>query len=291
MRWTPGGTSRNIEDRRGSSGGGFAGGGFPVGPGMGLGGIVVLVLALLFGGNVFDGGDEGTDPNAPTATRGGEVAIDESPEERERVQFVSFVLDDAQNFWTQALPQAGAPYRDAKLVLFRRRVNSACGSAEAAMGPFYCPIDEKVYIDLGFYDELQRRFGAPGDFAQAYVLAHEIGHHVQNVLGEAGRVREMQERRPDQANELSVRLELQADCLAGVWGRNAQQRQRLDPGDLEEGLAAAAAVGDDRIQSQATGQVRPESFTHGSSEQRTRWFMRGFQSGDPRSCNTFEGAV
>ena len=292
MRWTPGGTSRNIEDRRGSSGGGFAGGGFPVGPGMGLGGLVVLVLALLFGGNVFDGGgDEGTAPSAPTATQGGDVAIEETPAERERVQFVSFVLDDAQTFWTQALPQIGTPYRDAKLVLFRRAVSSGCGAAQSAMVPFYCPIDEKVYIDLGFYDELQRRFGAPGDFAQAYVLAHEIGHHVQNVLGEAGRVREMQERRPDLANELSVRVELQADCYAGVWGRNAQQRQRLDPGDLEEGLAAASAVGDDRIQSQATGRVHPESFTHGTSEQRTRWFMRGFQSGDPRSCNTFEGAV
>ena len=291
MRWTPGGTSRNIEDRRGSSGGGFAGGGFPVGPGMGLGGIVVLVLALLFGGNVFDGGDEGTDPNAPTATRGGEVAIDESPEERERVQFVSFVLDDAQNFWTQALPQAGAPYRDAKLVLFRRRVNSACGSAEAAMGPFYCPIDEKVYIDLGFYDELQRRFGAPGDFAQAYVLAHEIGHHVQNVLGEAGRVREMQERRPDQANELSVRLELQADCLAGVWANHAEQRYKfLDPGDIDAALQTASAIGDDMLQRRAQGRVVPDSFTHGTSEQRKRWFSTGFREGTIKACNTFAAA-
>ncbi|HYD52485.1 MAG TPA: neutral zinc metallopeptidase, partial [Gemmatimonadaceae bacterium] len=230
-------------------------------------------------------------PSSPTASQEGDVAVNETPEERELSQFVSFVLDDTQTFWAQALPQVGQQYRDARLVLFRRVVRSGCGTAQSAMGPFYCPLDEKVYIDLGFYDELRRRFGAPGDFAQAYVLAHEIGHHVQNVVGEAGRVREMQERRPDAANQLSVRLELQADCYAGVWGRSAQQRQKLDPGDVDEGLAAAAAVGDDRIQEMSSGQIRPESFTHGSSEQRKQWFMRGFQSGDPRTCNTFEGGV
>jgi uncharacterized protein len=289
MRWTPGGTSRNIEDRRASGGGG----GFPVGPGMGLGGLVILVLSLLFGGNVFDGGDGGPEPTPPgqTTTQSGDVAVDETPAEKELVQFVSFVLDDAQRVWVEKAPALGTNYREAKLVLFRNVVRSGCGVAQSAMGPFYCPLDEKVYIDLGFYDELRRRFGAPGDFAQAYVLAHEIGHHLQKVTGTAGRVREMQERRPDLQNELSVRLELQADCYAGVWGRSTEQRQLLEQGDVEEGLGAAAAVGDDRIQEMSTGSIRPESFTHGSSEQRKRWFMRGFESGDPRSCDTFVGGV
>ena len=289
MRWTPGGMSKNIEDRRGGGGGG----GFPVGPGMGIGGLIVLVLSLLFGGDILDGGGGGGAPipPQPSTTQGGDVAVNETAEERELTQFISFVLDDAQAVWAQELPKVGAQYRDARLVLFRRVVRSGCGVAQAAMGPFYCPLDEKVYIDLGFYDELRKRFAAPGDFAQAYVLAHEVGHHVQNVLGTAGRVREMQERRPDVANELSVRMELQADCYAGVWGRSAQQRQKLDPGDVEEGLAAAAAVGDDRIQEMSTGQIRPESFTHGSSEQRKRWFMRGFESGDARNCDSFAGAI
>lgn len=282
--------SRNIEDRRGGGGGG--GGGFPVGPGMGIGGLIVLVLSLIFGGDILDGGDGGGSvPPQPTTTQGGDVAVNETAEERELTQFISFVLDDAQNVWAQELPKIGAQYRDARLVLFRRVVRSGCGVAQAAMGPFYCPLDEKVYIDLGFYDELRKRFAAPGDFAQAYVLAHEVGHHVQNVMGTAGRVREMQERRPDVANDLSVRMELQADCYAGVWGRSAQQRQKLDPGDVEEGLAAAAAVGDDRIQEMSTGQIRPESFTHGSSEQRKRWFMRGFESGDARNCDSFAGGI
>ena len=288
MRWTPGGMSRNVEDRRGGGGGGF-----PVGPVGGLGGIVILVLSLLFGGDIFSGGGEqgAPVPGSPTQAEGGDVSVAQSPEEAQLAQFVSFVLDDAQTYWAQALPQVGTQYRDARLVLFRRIVRSGCGTAQAAMGPFYCPLDERVYIDLGFYEELRRRFGAPGDFAQAYVLAHEIGHHVQNVVGDAGRVREMQERRPDVANQLSVRLELQADCYAGVWGRSAQQRNKLDPGDVNEGLAAAAAVGDDRIQEMSTGQIRPESFTHGSSQQRQAWFMRGFESGDPRSCNAFEGGI
>ena len=288
MRWTPGGTSRNIEDRRGSGGGGF-----PVGPGMGLGGLVILVLSLLFGGNIFDGGGDAPAPTPPgqTTTQSGDVAVNESPAEKELVQFVSYVLDDAQRIWVEKTPALGAEYREAKLVLFRNAVRSGCGVAQSAMGPFYCPLDEKLYIDLGFYDELRRRFGAPGDFAQAYVLAHEIGHHVQKVTGTAGRVREMQERRPELQNELSVRMELQADCYAGVWGKSTEQRQLLEQGDVEEGLNAAAAVGDDRIQEMATGSIHPESFTHGSSEQRKQWFMRGFQSGDPRSCNTFEGGT
>ncbi|HKG93122.1 MAG TPA: neutral zinc metallopeptidase, partial [Gemmatimonadaceae bacterium] len=201
------------------------------------------------------------------------------------------VLDDAQNVWHEVLPKYGSQYQDTRLVLFRNYVQSGCGTAESAMGPFYCPLDQKVYIDLGFYDELRRRFGADGDFAQAYVITHEIGHHVQNVLGTASRVRELQERRPNQANDLSVRMELQADCYAGVWGASLKQRGQLDPGDVEEGLNAASAIGDDRIQQQSGRGVHPESFTHGSSAQRVTWFRRGMESGDPRNCDTFAGSI
>jgi len=204
------------------------------------------------------------------------------------VQFVSFVLDDAQNTWKKILADR---YRDAKLVLFRGAVESACGFAQAAMGPFYCPRDEKVYIDLSFYDDLRRRFGAQGgDFAQAYVLAHEIGHHVQRLRGIDERVRAAQEQQPGAQNELSVRLELQADCFAGVWGHSTAQRDILERGDIEDALNAAAAIGDDRLQKMSQGRVVPESFTHGSSKQRVEWFRRGFDGGDPKSCDTFRGA-
>jgi uncharacterized protein len=283
MRWTPGRISRNIEDRRGASGGiGM------MGPGMGIGGVVLLVLALLFGQDVFEGGAPGT-----TVTSGGTTtadgAINETPEERRLVEFVSFVLDDVQETWARVLPRYGTQYREAKLVLFRNAVRTACGDMPSAAGPFYCPVDEKAYVDLGFYDDLRRRFGAPGDFAQAYVLAHEIGHHVQHVLGTDVRVRQVQQSRRDMANELSVRLELQADCYAGVWAHSTEQRRLLESGDVEEALGAAAAVGDDRIQQQTTGMVRPESFTHGSSAQRMEWFRRGLSSGSPEACDTFKG--
>jgi predicted metalloprotease len=269
---------------------GFGGGGFGIGKGMGLGGtIIVLILGLLFGGDIFSGGGGGGGGVPTTATEQG--SIEETPEERRLVEFVSFVLDDAQRVWTDILPNYGGQYRDAKLVLFRDYVQSGCGTGQSAMGPFYCPVDEKVYIDLGFYDALQQRFGAPGDFAQAYVIAHEIGHHVQNVTGTASEVRQMQSARPGQANALSVRLELQADCYAGIWGNSTNSRQILERGDVEEGLNAAAAIGDDRIQRESGGGVSPESFTHGTSEQRVRWFRRGLESGDPRTCNTFEGGV
>ena len=285
MRWTPGGRSKNVEDLRGRRG---FGGGLPIGKGMGVGGtILVLILGLLFGGDIFGGGGG---PGVPTtATETG--AIEETPEERRLVEFVSFVLDDAQRVWSEVLPKYGGQYREAKLVLFRDYVQSGCGTGQAAMGPFYCPLDEKIYIDLGFYDALKERFGAPGDFAQAYVIAHEIGHHVQNVTGTASEVRQMQQARPGQANALSVRLELQADCYAGIWGHSTSQRQILEQGDVEEALGAAAAIGDDRIQSQSRGGVSPESFTHGTSEQRARWFRRGLESGDPRTCSTFEGGI
>jgi predicted metalloprotease len=285
MRWTPGNESSNIEDRRGSSGGGGGFGGLHFGIG---GTIIVLVLSLLFHRNLFTLLGDGGSTTTTTAT--GDAALppaNETPAEHKEVQFVSFVLDDAQQTWAKILPQEGAQWHDAKLVLFRDGVQSACGQAETAMGPFYCPLDEKVYIDLGFYDELRDRFGAPGEFAQAYVLAHELGHHVQHLEGIDERMRRLQQQHPDQANELSVRLELQADCYAGVWGHSTDQRQLLDPGDMQSGLQAAASVGDDRLQKASTGRVTPESFTHGTSEQRSAWFKRGFDSGDPKACDTF----
>ena len=283
MRWNPGHRSVNVEDRRGAGGGFMRGAG-----GMGAGGLVILViLSLIFGRDFVS---LASDPGVaqPGAESGEVPPAETTPEEERLVSLVSFVLDDAQDTWRQVSSEMGTPYRDAKLVLFRDAVQSACGFAEAATGPFYCPADEKVYIDLGFYEELQQRFGAPGDFAQAYVLAHEIGHHVQNLLGTEAQVREARTRRADLANELSVRLELQADCYAGVWGHSAAQRQKLESGDVEEGLAAAAAVGDDRLQRMGGGRVVPESFTHGSSAQRQEWFQRGFEGGRPDACDTFK---
>jgi predicted metalloprotease len=252
---------------------------------IGLGGAaVLLVLSLVFKQNFFALLGDGGGGAEPTAA--GPVAS--TPEEEKKVEFVSFVLDDAQATWARLFQARGKTYEHAKLVLFRDAIQSACGFAEAATGPFYCPGDAKVYIDLGFYDELQQRFGAPGDFAQAYVLAHELGHHVQRLLGTESQVREQQQQRPDLANQLSVRLELQADCYAGVWGHETAQRDILDPDDVDEGLGAAAAVGDDRIQRMQGQGVHPEGFTHGSSEQRTSWFRRGFESGRPEDCDTFK---
>jgi hypothetical protein len=245
---------------------------------------VLLLLSFIFKRDFFalvgGGGAPGGRP-AQTAPRSS------SPEEDKLVQFVSFVLDDDQKAWTEIFAKSGKTYRHAKLKLFTDTVRSGCGFAETAMGPFYCPADEKVYIDLGFYRELRDRFGAPGEFAEAYVIAHELGHHVQKLLGISDQVERAQQQNPRSANALSVKLELQADCLAGVWGYTAKQRNILDPGDLDDGLRAASAVGDDRIQKQATGQVHPETWTHGSSEQRARWFRTGFDSGDMGRCDTF----
>lgn len=284
MKWTPGKQSRNIEDRRGA-------GGVGMGRGVGLGGgALLLVLSLLFGRNLFE--EVQPAPGGSVAAPGGSVApISETPEERERAQFISFVLDDVQATWTRIFQASGGQYQEAKLVLFRNVVESGCGVAESAMGPFYCPLDQKAYIDLGFYDELHNRFGAQGDFAQAYVLAHELGHHVQNLLGTDTRIRQMQQSRPEVANDLSVRVELQADCFAGVWANSTNERRLLHQGDLEEALGAASAVGDDRIQGQTRGRINPESFTHGTAAQRTSWFQRGFTSGNPESCDTFAGAI
>jgi len=275
MRWTPGGRSGDLEDQRG--GGGM---GLPLGRGgLGIGGVLILlVLSFIFKQDFLSlvGG------GGPSAAVPGHAVND--PAEERQVQFVSFVLDDSQRTWQELL---GGKYRNAKLVLFRDAVQSACGVAGAATGPFYCPQDEKVYIDLSFYEELSRRFGAPGDFAQAYVLAHEIGHHVQKLLGIEPRVHQMMEAAPQQANALSMRMELQADCFAGVWGHATQQRNLLEAGDVEEGLAAAAAVGDDHIARMAGRATSPESFTHGTSAQRSEWFQRGFRSGSLADCNTF----
>jgi len=280
MRWTPGGPSADLEDDRGSSGGG----GGPL-PKLGIGGfLVLLVLSFIFKKDFFalvGGGGAPGGPPAQTAPRAS------SPEEDKLVQFVSFVLDDDQKAWTEIFAKSGKTYRHAKLKLFTDNVRSGCGFAETAMGPFYCPADERVYIDLGFYRELRDRYGAPGEFAEAYVIAHELGHHVQKLLGISDQVERAQQNDPRHAKELSVKLELQADCLAGVWGHAAQQRNILDPGDLDDGLRAAAAVGDDRIQKQATGQVHPETWTHGSSEQRVYWFKRGMDTGDVNNCDTF----
>ena len=282
MRWNPGGRSEDLEDRRGEGGGGMQFGGIH----LGLGGVVILfILSLVFKRDFLSLLGNGDSAGTGTVATRTDPARDQ--QEEPMVQFVSFVLDDAQKTWPQILAQQGVQYRHAKLVLFRDGVQSACGSAQTASGPFYCPNDEKVYIDLGFYDELKERFGAPGDFAQAYVLAHEIGHHVQKLLGTEQKMRQAQERNPDAANQLSVRLELQADCFAGIWGHSTEQRKLLEAGDVQEALNAASAVGDDRLQKQATGRVNPDSFTHGTSAQRTEWFQRGFTSGDISACNTF----
>ncbi len=260
------------------------------GAGVGLGGMAILfVLSLFFGQDFFSllgavGGGGGSLATAPPGRTTGAA----SAAEEETVDFVSFVIDDLQTTWNQTLPRSmGTQYQTTQLVLFRDAIQSACGFASAASGPFYCPGDAKVYVDLSFFDELRRRFGAPGDFAQAYVLAHEVGHHLQNILGIESQVRRLQRTRPSARNQLSVMMELQADCFAGVWGFSTAQRNILEPGDVEEGLRAAAAIGDDRIQRQSTGRVNPESFTHGSSQQRVQWFRQGFQTGDPNTCDTY----
>jgi hypothetical protein len=280
MRWRRGERSESLEDRR-------AEGGRRLGsaPQIGLGGLLLLLaISYFFGQDLLTPVLEQTQTmNVPAETPAGGPPAQTSPEEEERVEFVSFVIDDLQSTWTSVL----SGYQPTKLVLFRGAIQSGCGYAEAAMGPFYCPLDEKVYIDLAFYEELRRRFGAPGDFAQAYVIAHEVGHHVQKQLGIEQEVRRAQRARPGAANALSVRMELQADCFAGVWGHSTARRDILERGDVEEGLNAAAAIGDDRIQQQSTGQVQPEGFTHGSSEQRVAWFRRGLESGDPNACDTF----
>lgn len=279
MRWQLGRRSDNVEDQRGM---GVAG---PVVIGGGIGSLLLALVVSLLGG----------DPSAvlqqappqqvqrPAAT---------SPQDDQLKEFVSVVLADTEDTWSQLFRQMGRTYEDPKLVLFSGAVKSACGMAQSAMGPFYCPLDRKVYIDLSFYRDLKYRHNAPGDFAQAYVIAHEVGHHVQNQLGISSKVQRAQQQvSRSQANQLSVMLELQADCFAGVWANHAeQQRQILERGDLEEALNAASQIGDDRLQQQSRGYVVPDSFTHGSSTQRVRWFSQGFKTGSINQCNTFNAS-
>ena len=278
MRWQMGRRSDNIEDRRGIGGGGIAVGG-------GIGTIVLVVLALFFGVDpsvVLQGGGS---PAPPAVER-----RPPPPEQDQLKDFVAAVLGDTEDTWREVFARMKREYREPKLVLFSDVVQSSCGTAQSAVGPFYCPSDQKVYLDLSFFRDLREGFRAPGEFAQAYVIAHEIGHHVQNLIGISERVRSLQSRAGErEANALSVRIELQADCFAGVWANNANRsRQILEQGDIEAGLNAAAAIGDDRLQRQARGYVVPDAFTHGSSTQRVRWFRQGLDSGDVRACDTFK---
>ena len=281
MRWQQDHQSPNVIDARGRGSSGGLGG-----MRLGLGGFLVVgILSVVFRTNLFAllGGDTAPPRGATSAS----PPRPSSAEETRQVHFVSFVLDDVQDNWTRIMPALGRAYEPARLVLFTEAIETGCGAADSAIGPFYCPADQRVYIDLGFFRELRARFGAPGDFAQAYVLAHEVGHHAQRLLGIEARTRAMQSQSPARENDLSVRLELQADCFAGVWAHSTQQRNLLESGDLEEALAAAAAVGDDRIQRSAGRRVNPERWTHGSAQQRESWFRRGWSTGDPQRCDTF----
>jgi uncharacterized protein len=269
--------SANVEDRRGMGGKTLVGGG--------IGGLIIVLIITFMGGNpdeiLNDLGATGTDQN---------VAYEETEEEKELAEFVSVVLADTEEVWSSLFAEEGLTYKEPKLVLYSGSVQSACGAAGSAVGPFYCPGDQKLYIDLSFYQELQNKFQAPGDFAMAYVIAHEVGHHVQTLLGTSGQVNELRQRlSQEEFNKYSVKLELQADYYAGVWAHHAQGMNLLEEGDLEEALTAASAVGDDTIQKRAQGYVVPESFTHGSSKERKNWFYKGFESGTIEGGNTFEG--
>ncbi len=299
MLWRGGRRSDNIEDRRGAGGfgggglgGGLGGGGFGGGRtiGGGLGLLAIVVVAMLFGVDptaLLQGLDPGT--GSSYAPDEGAVTTGTSANDDEMKQFVAVVLADTEDTWTQQFGDMGKSYQDPVLVLFSGQVRSACGFAQAAMGPFYCPGDSKVYIDLAFYDEMRQRFQAPGDFAQAYVIAHEVGHHVQHLLGITDQVDQLRGRLGEaEGNALSVRVELQADCFAGVWAFHANQdRKIVEAGDVEEALNAATAIGDDRLQEESQGYVVPDSFTHGSSAQRVHWFQTGLQGGDIAACDTF----
>ena len=279
--------SDNIEDRRGS---GSGGGGFPGGRGgMGLGGLIVVLIGYFVFGVDLTGMVSGNSaPSAQVASQQSAGPVKQTGEEAQLRELSGVVLASTEEAWAAYFQKHGATYREPKMVLYRGATSTACGTGQSAMGPFYCPADEKVYLDLAFYDDMKNQLHAEGDFAFAYVIAHEVGHHVQNLLGINQKVSQAQRSSSKkQANQLSVALELQADCFAGVWGQHVQKQGLLEIGDVEKAMNAAAAVGDDRLQQQATGRVVPDSFTHGSSEQRMQWFNRGFQSGDPAQCNTF----
>jgi len=279
MLWENGRRSENVEDRRGIGVGGIAGGGVGV--------VVIALIAMFFGVDPRVILQEAGQGQAPS---GQQQAVPVDPVQDKLKDFVSVVLADTEDTWGEIFQRGGSTYERPKLVLFAGAVRSACGLAQSAVGPFYCPGDRKVYIDLDFYKMLEKRFGAPGEFAKAYVLAHEVGHHVQNLLGISGKVHAAMERASrERANQLSVRQELQADCYAGIWANHANRsRHILEAGDVESGLNAAAAIGDDRLQKQAQGYVAPESFTHGSSAQRVQWFRRGLESGELSACDTFK---
>jgi predicted metalloprotease len=292
MKWRGRGGAGRIEDRRGA-GGGLGGGGIPIGKagGGGLGLILLIVVYLLTGGVPGGGGggfgvDPGTGQFQP-APGAASSDLDKAPAD-DPAKFVDFVAGEVDATWTKIFAESGKTYEPATVVLYDDAVSSGCGNTSATVGPFYCPRDRKVFLDLRFMEQLQTRLGAQGDFAQAYIVAHEIGHHVQNLLGVMDDVDRSTQENPDDRNELSVRLELQADCLAGIWGHSANAKgDLLQPGDLEEGLNAAAAVGDDRIQQQSGQGINPDSFTHGTADQRVKWFRAGFDSGDPTACDTF----
>jgi uncharacterized protein len=291
MRWDEGHESPDVIDRRGEGGGGGLGGGalrgiISLAPLLVRHPIGIVILLLLLVGSALLGTFGTGDTDAPRATHTTGAAAGDVEK-----HFVSFVLDDTQKTWKELFAQEGRDYRNAKLVLFDGATSTACGYGQAATGPFYCPIDERVYIDLSFYDDLARRFGAKGDFAQAYVIAHEIGHHVQNQLGAAAAVHNLKRSQRQGETGPNVRLELQADCYAGVWAHSTQTRGLLDPGDIDEALTAASAIGDDRLQRQSQGTVTPETFTHGTAEQRARWFRTGYQRGDIDACDTFHATM
>ena len=292
--------SGGVIDRRGQGmtlGSGYSGGGsgfpIPIGGGLGVVGIIIVLLLIFVVPKIL-GGSSATpgDATAPFGQGGpvqaGGSAVDPSDP---MGQFVDAVTDDVQTTWANEFKRSGKTYEDTSVVLFTGATNTGCGQADSATGPFYCPADQLVYLDTGFFKELESRFGAPGDFAEAYVIAHEIGHHVQNLLGIEDQVQQMVQDDPSRRSDLSIRTELQADCFAGVWGRAAQGAGVLQAGDLEEGITAAAAVGDDRIQKAATGRINPETWTHGSSEQRVQWFRTGFQVGNPDACDTFSNPI
>ena len=292
MRWRRLKRTPDVIDRRGARGGGRSGpGGLRVGGGLGLVGLLIFLAIQLLGGggagsafdvdNQFGGGVTTTgDPGSA------EIPPGQDPE-RDLKDFSAYVFTNAQRTWERMFEGTGEPYRRAKLVLYRDGVATGCGSASSAVGPFYCPADQNVYLDLGFYDDMAQRLGAQGDFAWAYVIAHEVGHHVQKQLGTSDEVRRLSQDDPGEANDLSVRLELQADCFSGVWAHAVYRAGDLEEGDTEEAMRAAAAVGDDRLQRRAGGRIDPDSFTHGTSEQRARWFDTGRDGGDPADCDTF----
>lgn len=283
MRWQGRKQSNNIEDRRGSSGG------FPGGKGgMGIGGIIIVLIGYFVFGVDLTGVVGGGNVAQQQVSTQQQAPVQQSGQEAQLRELAGVVLGSTEEAWAEYFQKHGARYQEPTMVLYRNATSTACGTGQSAMGPFYCPGDNKVYLDLSFYDDMKHQLGAEGDFAFAYVIAHEVGHHVQNLLGINQKVAQAQSRSSQkQANQLSVKLELQADCFAGVWGNYVQKQGLLEMGDVEKAMNAAAAVGDDRLQKRSSGRVVPDSFTHGSSDQRMQWFNRGMQSGDPAQCDTF----